>query len=582
MSLQCVLPSIALVTLSAFSPVVLPAQQIASPAAATTRHATDQSLRFQVADIHASPYSFQSNYFHSNLQGADRYLFHQASLVDLVAFAYKLENTHIFGGPTWLNFNHYDITVKQLPSTPVNTARLMLRALLADRFKLTVHTDTRPMPAQILTLGRGAPKLKPAADTTVASDCQLHQSTNPTAWQAEDRADRPPAWTQTAPGSTPPSSYSFTCRNMTMAQYGEQIPRFGDNQHYPIVDQTGLKGAYDFDITYTVLPARHGLDVANDLEKIGLKLTLGQTPQPVLVIDSVSEKPTSNVADIDKLLPPPSPPAFEVAAIKPSPPDAIGDLNIFVNPSGEVRVTHGTLQRMIGEAYDISGAGIANIPDFLANDHWDIIAKVPQDAYPKGRNGSPELTYDDIQLMLRSLLAERFGMRAHFEDRPNATAWVLTAASPKLKPAADPTARTSCSDTSPPLGEKDPRAANPVRNRALWCHNVTMAQFASQIILFALDYIKSPVLDTTGIDGSYDIALNWSTLRVARGIQTFDGHAIDRANNAASGDAQAGDPSGAITLADAISKQLGLKLKQEKRPIPMLVIDHIDETPTPN
>ena len=112
-----------------------------------------------------------------------------------------------------------------------------------------------------------------------------------------------------------------------------------------------------------------------------------------------------------------------------------------------------------------------------------------------------------------------------------------------------------------------------------------MAQFASQIILFALDYIKSPVLDATHIDGSYDVAINWSTLRVARGIQTFDGHSIDHANSnaaSASGDAQAADPTGAITLADAISKQLGLKLKQEKRPIPMLVIDHIEQTPTPN
>ena len=538
---------------------------------------------FQVADIHASPYSFQSNYFHSNLQGADRYLFHQASLIDLVAFAYKQENTHVFGGPTWLGFNHYDITAKQPPSTPIDTTRLMLRALLADRFKLTVHTDTRPMPAKILTLGRGTPKLKRAADTTIAPDCQLHQPGNPTAYQSQDRADRAPAWAQTAPGSTPPSSYSFTCRNMTMAQYADQIPRFGDNQNYPVVDQTGLKGAYDFDVTYTVLPARNGLDIANDIERIGLKLTVGQTPQPVLVIDSVSEKPTPNVADIDKILPPPSPPSFEVAVIKPSPPDATGDLNIFFDPSGEVRVTHGTLQRMIGEAYDISGAGIADIPDFLGKDHWDVLAKIPQDAYPRGSNGSPDVPYDDIQLMLRSLLAERFGMKAHFEDRPNAAAWVLTAASPRLKPAADPTARTSCSDTAPPPGEKDPRAANPIRNRALWCRNVTMAQFASQIILFALDYIKSPVLDATHIDGSYDVAINWSTLRVARGIQTFDGHSIDHANSdTPAGDAQAADPSGAITLADAISKQLGLKLKQEKRNIPMLVIDHIEQTPTPN
>src|SRR6185437_9495340 len=131
--------------------------------------------RFEVADIHRSPYSFQSNYFHSNNQGEDRFLFHQASLLDLVAFAYKLESNHVFGGPTWLDFNHYDIVAKQPASTSGDTTRLMLRSLLADRFKLVVHTDTRTLPAQVLTTAKGAPKMKPAADTTVPSTCKYQQ-----------------------------------------------------------------------------------------------------------------------------------------------------------------------------------------------------------------------------------------------------------------------------------------------------------------------------------------------------------------------------------------------------------------------
>ncbi|HEY4381793.1 MAG TPA: TIGR03435 family protein [Acidobacteriaceae bacterium] len=554
-----ILPSIALLALSALSPAVSAAQQVAASP-------TNPPPRFEIADIHSSPYSFQSNYFHSDLQGTDRYLFHQASLLDLVAFAYKLEPSHVFGGPTWLEFNHYDITAKQPPSTPVDTTRLMLRALLADRFKLVVHNDTRTMPAQILTVGKDAPKMKHAADATSDTGCKFQQ---------------PPA--PPAPDAPPPTSYPFNCRNVTMSQYVDAIPRFGANQNYPIVDQTGLKGAWDFDITYTLLPARNGLDIANDLDKIGLKLALGQTPQTVLVIDNLVEKPEPNSPRIAELLPPPPPPAFDVAVIKPSPPDATGDMNIFFNPSGEVRVTHATLQRMIGEAYDISGAGIADIPDFLGKDHWDVVAKIPQDAYPKGRNGSPEVPYDDIQLMLRSLLSERFGMKAHFEDRPNDTAWVLSAATPKLKKAADPTVRTSC-DNAPPPGEKDPRAADPIRNRAMFCRNVTMAQFSNQLMYFALDYIKSPVLDATRVDGSYDITLNWSTSRVARGIESIDGRTINRNSNAGAsgGPPQAEEPSGAISLPEAISKELGLKLEQQKRATPMLILDHIERNPTEN
>src|ERR1700744_115454 len=94
-----VLSPLALLTLMAVPPVLLPAQQAATPALATGGFATGQQPRFEIADVHPSPYSFQSNYFHSNLPGTDRYLFHQASLLDLVAFAYKLEGTHIFGGP---------------------------------------------------------------------------------------------------------------------------------------------------------------------------------------------------------------------------------------------------------------------------------------------------------------------------------------------------------------------------------------------------------------------------------------------------------------------------------------------------
>ena len=117
------------------------------------------------------------------------------------------------------------------------------------------------------------------------------------------------------------------------------------------------------------------------------------------------------------------------------------------------------------------------------------------------------------------------------------------------------------------------------------CKNVTMAQFAHELEPYALDYIKSPVLDATHLEGSYDLTLNWSGSRVARGLVTLDGRLVtnSNANNASSGDApEPTEPTGAISLPDAISKQLGLKLELQKLTVPMLILDHIEQKPTEN
>jgi uncharacterized protein (TIGR03435 family) len=442
----------------------------------------------------------------------------------------------------------------------------MLRALLVDRFKLVVHNDTRPMPAQILTVGKVTPKMKPAADTTVPYQCQLQFN----------RPVTPPT-----PDSPPPTSYSFTCRNTTMAQFTKSLPRFGPGG-LPIIDQTGLKGAWDIDVTLTILPSRNGFDLEKDLDKqLGLKLTLGQSAQPVLIVDKVNETPTPNSPKIAQLLPPPAPPAFDVATIKPTAPDGPRSMQFGFRANGQVNISGATLQALIGEAYDISGAGIADIPAFLSKQRWDVVGKIAQNDYPKGPNGMPNVSFDDIKLMLRSLLEERFGMKTHFENRPT-DAYVLSASgTPKLKKTADPASRTSCSDR-PPAGEKDPRSIEPIRSELMVCKNVTMAQFAHELEPFALDYIKSPVLDATHLEGSYDLTLNWSGSRVARGVETVDGRAVTKPDPSTTDPSEPAAPTGAISLPDAIARQLGLKLELQKLTVPMLVLDHIEEKPTEN
>ncbi len=96
-----------------------------------------------------------------------------------------------------------------------------------------------------------------------------------------------------------------------------------------------------------------------------------------------------------------------------------------------------------------------------------------------------------------------------------------------------------------------------------------MAQFAELISVIASGYYFGPVLDATGLQGGWDFTLAWSSAGIAR---------------AAASGATASDPnpSRALSIKEAINKQLGLRLEEKRRPLPVLVIDHIDEHPTEN
>jgi uncharacterized protein (TIGR03435 family) len=178
--------------------------------------------------------------------------------------------------------------------------------------------------------------------------------------------------------------------------------------------------------------------------------------------------------------------------------------------------------------------------------------------------------------MLRAMITERFQMKWHMEDRP-VTAYTLIAANPRLKPTIDPTERTKCKEGPGPDG-KDPRIASPVLNRLITCQNMTLAQIGDELQHVANGYIYNTVVDGTGLKGSYDFTLSFSS--VDRILPTA-GNAANRPDPNRS-DTTSSDPNGALSVFDAVNKQLGLKLEKTKRPYPVLVIDHIEETPTEN
>jgi uncharacterized protein (TIGR03435 family) len=510
---------------------------------------------FDVADVHASPRS--TNPFASGgvLRGG-RYELRKATMVDLIRFAYGVEAEKVIGGPSWLETDRFDVIAMAPPATSPDTVKLMLQALLADRFKLVVHTDNKSLPTFALKPGTGKPKLK-ESDGSGNPGCQGQPQTP-------------------QPGVIPYAIVS--CRNMTMELFAQNLRGMaGAYVTSPVTDKTGLKGFWDFELKWTAraLLAQAGSDGISLFDavdkQLGLKLELENVSTSAIFVDSVNQKPTDNPPDIAKRLPPPPPAEFEVADIKPTMPGVTQQLARIQN--GRVDVQAFPLKQLMNLAWEITSDDfLAGAPKWMDSARFDIVAKVSTTEPANAQ----QVDFDTLRLMLRALLVERFKIKTHTEERP-ISAYTLVAARPKLT-KADPSNRTSCRE-GPAPASKDPRDARPVLSRLVTCQNITMAQFADRLQSLAPGYIRAPVVDATGIDGAWDVTVNFSTIGAVQGGGA--GRGGDPGAGAPAGGAlAAADPTGALSLLDALEKQLGLKLEMRKRQLPVLVIDHIEEKPT--
>jgi uncharacterized protein (TIGR03435 family) len=229
------------------------------------------------------------------------------------------------------------------------------------------------------------------------------------------------------------------------------------------------------------------------------------------------------------------------------------------------------LKQLITLAWDIpSDDLLADAPKFLDSARFDVIAKVSTTE----PTNAQQVDFDTLRLMLKALLVDRFKITTHTEDRP-VSAYTLVAANPKLT-KADPSNRTSCKEGPAPAA-KDLRDARPVLSRLVTCLNITMAQFAERLQSLAPGYVHAPVADATKIEGAWDLTVNFSPIGALQGGGAGRG---GDAGASAGGALTASDPTGALSLMDALNKQLGLKLEMQKRSLPVLVIDHVEEKPT--
>jgi len=514
------------------------------PAAAAT---------FELADVHVAARTTTPYFTGGRLHG-DRYLLHNATLVDMISLAYGMDRDNVLSGPAWLDLDRFDVSARAPREASPDSVKRMLQALLAERFHLVVHNDTHPLPSYVLRVDKDGPKMKEADESEASSIDEHHTPTN------------------LPPGVQ--GYYSITCHNQTMTAFSDAIRYYAGLYNLDhVVDATGLKPGYDFDLHWTSKPSPDGLSVFDAIKnQLGLKLAMEKYPTPVVIVDKADEKPTPNAPGVDKALPPPPPAEFDVAVLTPSKPDAPFEGRITGN---QVKATGMTLKFLIAFAWNLNSGDdelIANAPKFVDQDHWDILAKAAPESQAIGPDGKPQLDFDLLPHMVQTLLAERFQMKSHMEDRP-IEAFTLVAAGPKMK-KADPLNRTGCKE-GPGDDGKDPRIANPILGRLLTCRNMTMAQFAEQLPMLAGGYVFTPVLDSTGLKDAYDFTLNFST------AGQLASHPPPPPSNDPNAPAT-NDPNGGLSLLDAMKNQLGVKVVKEKRPSPVLVIDHIEQKPTEN
>jgi uncharacterized protein (TIGR03435 family) len=514
---------------------------------------------FDIADVRIHPRSSNTNiYMTGGVLRNGRYDLRKATMLDLIAAAYSVDPDTVLGGPSWLEWERFDIAARAPAGTSPDTLKLMLQSLLAQRFGLMVRKDTQPIPAYALRPGKGKPRLK-TAEGKETPGCRGEPRNSP-------------------PGVVLPGIVH--CHGMSMEAFARGLREMaGDYLTSPVFDATGLQGEWDFDLTWInrgrlALAGSEAITIFDAVDKqLGLQLDLQKAPAPVLVVESVNQTPTENPAGVAEALPPSPIAEFDVADVKLSLPDTTQTGRL--QPGGRLDLQGFTMRQLMNLAWDFPNNNelIADAPKWLDSTKYSILAK--SSTATAGAGPNLQVDIDDLRLMLRALLVERFKVAAHMEARP-INAYTLLAAKPKLA-KADPANRTACREAA--AAAKDPRNSNPALARLVTCRNITMDQFAEQIPIVAPGYVRSLVKNETGLDGAYDLTVSFSTIQVA---QAGAGRGGDNGQPPAASSSDPSDPNGAVSLFEAISRQLGLRLESRKRPVPVLVIDHIEEKPTEN
>src|ERR1035437_7420748 len=438
---------------------------------------------------------------------------------DLISRAYNLPWERIAGGPSWIGTDRFGLMAGIPPGVPASASLPMIQAVLAERFQFKVHDETRPVPAYALISGR-QPRLKDS--TGGESRCQY-------------KRDR--------------STITLDCTNMPINQFVRELKDYAHEFcDRPLGDKTTLPARYEFSLVWTQRDQVRVRNAEGELngttpqtalqKQLGLECVFRPEPMEVLVIDSVNRVPTPNAPGVVEALNNSTYTHFDVAEVR-SHKEEAG----FKYDDQETQIIYFgfILPAFINMAWNTPPQKRQVIgPDWIKTEKFDIIAK------PANRTA-----WENMQLMLRNLITERFHLRMHEEDRPADVCALTVKRTTKLKDAA-PNRRSEC------------HIAYGDANLTMTCQNTTMRQLQDRARDQAWGTLDRPVLDQTGLRGAYDFSITWVP------------GPWNRQQPAAPAEGMASAPTGEISFFEAMEKQLGLKLTKQKLPYPALVVDSVE------
>jgi uncharacterized protein (TIGR03435 family) len=189
----------------------------------------------------------------------------------ILEWAYGVREFQVLGAPEWLGRESFDIDARAEHPSTESQIKQMVQALLADRFKLKLHRETKEISVYALMVGKDGSRLEEGKVRSL---------------------NRPLGDIVTPPGK-------LTAHGATMALFVQILT---DNLDRPVIDETNLTGNYDFELTYdgpSWSPEEagsyrpFGAAIFAPIQKIGLKLEPQKSPVEMLVIDSV-DHPSAN------------------------------------------------------------------------------------------------------------------------------------------------------------------------------------------------------------------------------------------------------------------------------------------------
>jgi uncharacterized protein (TIGR03435 family) len=227
-------------------------------------------------------------------------------------------------------------------------------------------------------------------------------------------------------------------------------------------------------------------------------------------------------------------------------------MSVDLQPGGKLVMRNVPMKVLIMFAYHLRPEALAGGPAWIESDRYDVVAKAAETGPP-----------DDVRRMVQTLLAERFKLAVHREQKVmEAYGLMLAKSGAKLKSAE--AALLSGQGCRP--GQSQPG------QRHVDCRHVSMAGLADSLQELAPGEITVPVVDQTGLQGSYDFRLDWRPI-AGRTAAAPPGEPL-----AAAPPVEEAGPN----IFDAVATQLGLKLEGKKVPLPIIVIDHVERVPIEN